>query len=246
MDALYLLSYRGRTQTAFEVYHRHFALTINIKTGVIDYRFVFYYNAQVLIMRGHTMRKLSAFIMACIMTVAAFTGCGLRFKEPEVDMSSLTVCKEDAFISALEKVGVPKEKHTIHRDHAFKFTEEETAYTYEYCLEATADNENYFSYVRCFDEAVAKSLFEHYYTKYKEVWSAKGFFGIHSESSDASSGYVLISGKLNEKDGKTYIAYHDALYFKDKTVIIMMASDNRSDIERQIDNLCKEIGCQNP
>ena len=32
----------------------------------------------------------------------------------------------------------------------------------------------------------------------------------------------------------------------DKTVILMMASDNRSDIERQIDNLCKEIGYQNP
>ena len=45
----------------------------------------------------------------------------------------------------------------------------------------------------------------HYYAKYKDVWSAKGFWGVHSESSDASSGYVLISGKLNEKDGKTYM-----------------------------------------
>ncbi len=192
------------------------------------------------------MRKIFALLIACIMAVAACTGCGIKFSEPAVDMSSFKVCKEDTFISALEKVGVPKEKHKIHRDHAFKFASEETDYTYEYCLEATADNENYFSYVRCFDDAMAKSLFEHYYAKYKDVWSAKGFWGVHSESSDASSGYVLISGKLNEKDGKTYIAYHDALYFKDKTVIIMMASDNRSDIERQIDNLCKEIGCQNP
>ena len=192
------------------------------------------------------MRKILALLFICIMTVAACTGCGVKFSEPSVDMSAFTVCKEDAFISALEKVGVPKEKQTIHRDHAFKFASEEDSYTYEYCLEATADNENYFSYVRCFDEAVAKSLFEHYYAKYKEVWSAKGFRGIYSDSNDASSGYVLISGKLNEKDGKTYIAYHDALYYKDKTVIIMMASDNRSDIERQIDNLCKEIGCQNP
>ncbi len=49
MDALYLLSYRGGTRTAFEVYHRHFALTININKAVIDYLPVFYYNAQVLI-----------------------------------------------------------------------------------------------------------------------------------------------------------------------------------------------------
>lgn len=192
------------------------------------------------------MRKLFALLTACIMMFTAFTGCGRRLSEPTVDMSSFTVCTEDRFITALETVGVPKEKHTIHRDHAFKFVDEETAYTYEYCLEATADNENYFSYVRCSDEAMAKSLFEHYYAKYKEVWSGKGFWGIHSDNVSDTDGYVLISGRLSESDGKTYIAYHDVLYFKDKTVILMMASDYRSDIERQIDNLCKEIGCQNP
>ena len=192
------------------------------------------------------MRRITALLIACIMTITSLTGCAIRFSEPKVDMSTFAVCGEDTFISALETVGVPKEKHKIHRDHAFKFVEEETAYTYEYCLEATADNENYFSYVRCFDDAVAKSLFEHYYTKYKEVWKTKGFWGIHSDSSDENSGYVLISGRLGEKDGKTYTAYHDVLYYKDKTVIIMMASDNRSDIERQIDNLCKDIGCQHP
>ena len=192
------------------------------------------------------MRKIFALLMTCIMTVAAVTGCNMRFSEPTVDMSSFAFCGEDKFISALETVGVPKEKHVIHRDHAFKFTEEEEMYTYEYCLEANADNENYFSYVRCTDEAMAKSLFEHYYAKYKEVWTGKGFFGIHSDSSTETNGYVLINGSLSQSDGKTYIAYHDVLYFKDKTVVIMMASDNRSDIERQIDNLCKEIGCQHP
>ena len=198
------------------------------------------------IIRGFQMRKITALLIACIMTLTALTGCGIRLSEPSVDMSSFTVCSEDTFVKALETVGVPKEKHVIHRDHAFKFPEEEATYTYEYCLEATADNENYFSYVRCFDETVAKSLFERYYSKYKEVWSTNGFWGIHSDSTGETSGYVLISGRLGEKDGKTYIAYHDVLYFKDKTVIIMMASDFRSDIERQIDNLCKEIGCEHP
>ena len=47
MDALYLLSYRGGTQTALEVYHSHFALTIKSLSS-FDYRRVFYYNAQVL------------------------------------------------------------------------------------------------------------------------------------------------------------------------------------------------------
>ena len=197
-------------------------------------------------MRGFSMRRIVALLTACIMALTALTGCNFKFSEPSVDMSAFTVCSEDSFITALETVGVPQEKHVIHRDHAFKFAEEEETYTYEYCLEATADNENYFSYVRCFDEAVAKSLFERYYKKYSEVWSTKGFWGAHSESNGDASGYVLINGRLAENDGSTYIAYHDVLYYKDKTVIIMMASDYRDDIVRQIDNLCKEIGCQNP
>ena len=192
------------------------------------------------------MRKIFALLTACVMAVAALTGCSLRQKEPEVDMSAFTVCGEDKFISALETVGIPREKHKIHKDHKIKFVDEETAYTYEYCLEATADNENYFCYVRCTDEVMAKSLFEHFYANYKDVWSNKGFRGAHSDGMSGTAGYVLISGRLSESDGKTYTAYHDALYLKDKTVILMMASDYRSDIERQIDNLCKEIGWQNP
>ena len=192
------------------------------------------------------MRKLFALLTAFIMTVSAFTGCSGNLKEPEIDMNSFTVCGEDKFISALETVGVPRDKHKVHRDYSLKFADEETAYTYEYCLEATADNENYFCYVRCTDEEMAKSLFGHFYAKYREVWDAKGFKGAHSEGLSDTAGYVLISGRSGEKDGKTYTAYHDALYFKDKTVILMMASDYRSDIERQVDNLCKEIGCQNP
>ena len=192
------------------------------------------------------MRKFIASVLTCIVLAAVLTGCGFKFSEPSVDMSSFTACSEETFISALEKVGVPKEKHTIHRAHAFKFPDEEEEYPYEYCLEATADNENYFSYIRCTDENSARNVFNHFYNKYKEVWSGKGFLGAHSESTGDTAGYVLINGRLGENDGKTYIAYHDALYFKDKTVIIMMASDYRSDIERQIDNLCKEIGCQNP
>ena len=192
------------------------------------------------------MRKLFALLTAFIMALAAFAGCSLSSKEPDVDMSSFIVCGEDRFISALETVGIPRDKHKVHKDYMLKFADEETAYSYEYCLEATADNENYFCYVRCTDETMAKSLFEHFYAKYKEVWSGKRFRGKHSDSLSSSQGYVLISGRLSESDGKTYTAYHDALYFKDKTVILMMASDNRSDIERQIDNLCKEIGCQNP
>lgn len=192
------------------------------------------------------MRRLFALLIVCIISLTAFTGCGIRFKEPEVDMSAFTVCNEETFIKALETVGIPKDKHVLHKDHAFKFPEEDTEYIYEYCLEATADNENYFAYVRCSDETTAKKLFDHFYAKYKDVWTTKGFLGIHSESSTETNGYVLLNGRLSEKDGKSYIAYHDALYFKERTVIIMMASDNRSDIERQIDNLCKEIGCQNP
>lgn len=192
------------------------------------------------------MRRIFALLTICVIMVAAFTGCSARLKEPDVDMSSFTVCGEDRFISALETVGVPKDKHKIHKDYKLKFADEEVEYAYEYCLEATADNENYFCYVRCSDAATAKGLFEHFSAKYREVWSGKGFRGGHSDGLSEAGGYVLISGRLSEKDGKTYIAYHDALYLKDKTVILMMASDHRSDIERQIDNLCKEIGCQNP
>jgi len=192
------------------------------------------------------MRKLFAMLTICILSFAAFTGCGFKRSEPTVDMSSFTDCGEETFIKALETVGIPKEKHTIHREHAFNFPDDETEYIYEYCLEATADNENYFAYVRCSEEKTAKLLFDHFYKKYNDVWSTKGFFGTYSENSSDTSGYVLINGRLNESDGKTYTAYHDALYFKGKTVIIMMASDNRSDIERQIDNLCKEIGVEHP
>lgn len=192
------------------------------------------------------MRRLFAAMTVWVLVLAAFTGCGFKLSEPAVDMSTFTDCGEEKFISALETVGIPKDKHTIHRDHAFKFPEEDTEYIYEYCLEATADNENYFAYVRCSDETTTKKLFDHFYVKYKDVWATKGFRGAYSENSSETSGYVLMNGRLMESDGKTYTAYHDALYFKDRTVIIMMASDNRSDIERQIDNLCKEIGCQNP
>lgn len=192
------------------------------------------------------MRKIFALLLTMVMTAAAFTGCSIRFSEPSVDMSAFTDCGEDNFIKALETVGIPKEKHTIHRDHAFKFPDDDTEYIYEYCLEATADNENYFAYVRCSEAATAKKLYDHFYKKYKDVWTTKGFLGIHSDEVGETTGYVLINGRLSQSDGKTYTAYHDALYFKDRTVIIMMASDYRSDIVRQIDNLCKEIGCQNP
>ena len=192
------------------------------------------------------MRKLFAIVIICTLSLASFAGCAFKASEPTVDMSTFTDCGEETFIKALETVGIPKEKHTIHREHAFNFPDDQTEYIYEYCLEATADNENYFAYVRCSEEATAKLLFNHFYNKYKDVWAAKGFRGAYSENSGETTGYVLIKGKLNESDGKTYTAYHDALYFKGKTVIIMMASDNRSDIERQIDNLCKEIGCEHP
>ncbi len=202
---------------------------------------------RILIFEGTIpMRKLFAVLTVCILTLTAFSGCSLRFSEPEVDMSAFTDCGEETFIKALETVGIPKDNHKIHREHAFKFPDDETEYVYEYCLEATADNENYFAYVRCTEADAARKLFLHFYTKYQDVWSSRGFKGAHSDNSSETSGYVLISGRLGESDGKTYTAYHDALYFKDRTVIIMMASDNRSDIERQIDNLCKEIGCQNP
>lgn len=192
------------------------------------------------------MRKLFAIITICIFSLTAFSGCLLKRSEPTVDMSAFTDCGEEKFIKALVTVGIPEDKHKIHREHAFNFPDDKTEYIYEYCLEATADNENYFAYVRCSEEATAKLLFDHFYKKYNDVWTTKGFRGAYSESSSETSGYVLINGNLNESDGKTYTAYHDALYFKGKTVIIMMASDNRSDIERQIDNLCKEIGCEHP
>ncbi|MBR6488026.1 MAG: hypothetical protein IKT20_03880 [Clostridiales bacterium] len=192
------------------------------------------------------MRKLFVLITICILSFAAFTGCGIGSAEPSVDMSTLTDCGEETFINALVTVGIPKEKHTIHKEHAFNFPGDETEYIYEYCLEATADNENYFAYVRCSEADAAQKLFVHFYNKYKDVWTTKGFKGAHSEGTGETAGYVLINGKLIEKDGRTYTAYHDALYFKDRTVIIMMASDNRSDIQRQIDNLCKEIGCEHP
>ena len=72
-------------------------------------------------MRGFTMRRIAALLTACIMALTALTGCNFKFSEPSVDMSAFTVCSEDSFITALETVGVPKEKHVIHRDHAFKF-----------------------------------------------------------------------------------------------------------------------------
>ena len=192
------------------------------------------------------MRRIIAVLTVCILTISIFAGCSFGFKEPEVDMNSFTDCGEEKFISSLETVGIPKEKHVIHKDHAFTFPDDETEYIYEYCLEATADNENYFAYVRCSDEATTKKLFDHFYAKYKDVWGVKGFHGSYSANSGETSGYVLINGRLSESDGKTYTAYHDALYFKGRMVIIMMASDDRADIKRQIDNLCKEIGCQNP
>ena len=70
---------------------------------------------------------------------------------------------EEDFFRALEVIGIQKSNIEIMEDTSFSFNDVDTNFEVEYNIDAYADNENYYSYTRCADEATAKALFQYYW-----------------------------------------------------------------------------------
>ncbi len=179
-------------------------------------------------------------------SVMLFAGCAGITHEPEVDVDSLKEIDEEDFFKALEAIGIEESDTEIMEDSSFSFSGEDIDYEVEYCIDAYADNENYYSYVRCVDEDTAMALFEYYYSDYKDVFDAKDFSGISSHEVGSNTAYVLIDGRYDDKAANTYTPYHDAIFLKGDTLVIAIASDYDLSIEKEVNTFLDALGYPHP
>ena len=119
-------------------------------------------------------------------------------------------------------------------------------YEVEYCIDAYADNENYYSYVKCVDEDTAMALFEYYYSDYKDIFDAKDFSGISSHEVGSNTAYILIDGRYDDKAANTYTPYHDAIFLKGDTLVMAIASDYDLAIEKEVNTFLDALGYPHP
>ncbi|MCR5327695.1 MAG: hypothetical protein K6E12_02415 [Saccharofermentans sp.] len=193
--------------------------------------------------------KSTKFLTAGSMILASvmlFAGCAGITHEPEVDVDSLKEIDEEDFFKALEAIGIEESDTEIMEDSSFSFSGEDIDYEVEYCIDAYADNENYYSYVRCVDEDTAMALFEYYYSDYKDVFDAKDFSGISSHEVGSNTAYVLIDGRYDDKAANTYTPYHDAIFLKGDTLVIAIASDYDLSIEKEVNTFLDALGYPHP
>ena len=188
-------------------------------------------------------KTTGALIIAAAML---FTGCEGITHEPAVDVSSLKAVDENDFFNALAAIGIEKSDAKIMEDTCFTFTGYDTEYNVIYDIDANSDNKNFYSFVKCEDEATAKALFEYYYDGYTYLFDSKDFSGIKSTEIGENTAYLLIDGRYDDKASDTYTPYHDALYLKNDTVIVAMASDYDLAIEKEVNNFLDALGYPHP
>ena len=103
-----------------------------------------------------------------------------------------------------------------------------------------------YSYTRCVDESTAKDLFDYYYSDYSGILDDKDFSGIKSYEIGTNTAYLLIDGRYDDKINNTYTPYHDAIYLKGNTVIIVTAADYDLSIEKEVNTFLDALGYPHP
>ncbi len=190
--------------------------------------------------------KLMATGASLLAAAMLFTGCAGITHEPKVDMSSLTTADEDAFIAALDKIGISDSDIDAMYDTSFSFAGDSTDFEVIVNIDAVSDKENQYSYTRCVDEATAKALFDFYYSDYDGVFDSKNFSGISSHEVGTNTAYVLIDGRYDDKIAGTYTPYHDAIYLQGDTVIVAISSDYDLSIEKEVNDFLDALGYPHP
>lgn len=190
--------------------------------------------------------KIIAAEASVLSAVFLLAGCAGITHEPKVDMSSLSKVDEAAFLDALSSIGIERSDVQSMVDTSFSFTDNNTEYEVVINLDVTSDKKNQYSFTQCADEATARELFEYYYDNYDGVFEAREFSGISSHETAGNSAYVLIDGRYDNKTANTYTPYHDALYLKEDTVIVVIASDYDLTIEKEVNDFLDALGYPHP
>ena len=190
--------------------------------------------------------KIAATCTAVMATAIVFAGCAGITHEPKVDMAALPAVDDKAFLDALHSIGVDDRDIRSMVDTSFSFTDDNTEYEIKISLDTTSDKNNQYSYTRCADEATAMDLFNYYYDNYDHVFDAKEFSGISSHETGSNSAYVLIDGRYDNENTSTYTPYHDAIYLKGDTVIVVIASDYEFSIEKEVNDFFVALGYPHP
>jgi hypothetical protein len=184
---------------------------------------------------------------ASILTAAMlFAGCAGITHEPKVDMSALPVVDDAAFLNALNSIGIEEADVRTMADTSFSFSDNDTDYKVVINLDATSEKNNQFSYSQCADEKTARELFDYYYDNYDHLFDAEEFSGISSHEIGSDSAYVLIDGRCDNNTTNTYTPYHDAIFLKGDTVMVVVASDYDIITEKEINDFLKALGYPHP
>ena len=184
---------------------------------------------------------------ASVLAVAIlFAGCAGITHEPKVDMSALSEVDDEAFLNALSSIGIEASDVDSLSDTSFSFADNATEYEVVINLDATSENNNQYSYTRCVDESTAKDLLDYYYDNYDHIFDAKEFSGISSHEVGSNTAYVLIDGRFDNEGSNTYTPYHDAVFLKGDTVIVVIASDYVLSIEKEVNDFLNALGYPHP
>lgn len=190
--------------------------------------------------------KIIATASSVLAVALLFAGCAGITHEPKVDMASLSKVDDTAFLDALNAIGIERSDVQSMVDTSFSFTDSNTEYEVLINLDVTSDKNNQYSYTKCADESTAKELFDYYYDNYDHIFDAKEFSGISSHETGSNYAYVLIDGRYDNKESNTYTPYHDALYLKEDTVIVVIASDYELSIEKEVNDFLNALGYPHP
>ena len=153
---------------------------------------------------------------------------------------------EEDFFSALEYIGINKSETEIMENTSFSFEGDDADFKIDFCIDAYSDNDNYYGFTRCVDEATAKNLFDYYYSDYEYVFYNKDFNGTSSHEVNSTTAFVLVDGVIENRNNNTYTPYHDAIFLYGNTVIIVMASDDNSALEKEVDDFLDVLGYPHP
>ncbi|MBQ6303796.1 MAG: hypothetical protein IJK83_07200 [Clostridiales bacterium] len=190
--------------------------------------------------------KLWATGTSIIAAALLFAGCEGVTYEPEVDVASLKTVSEQDFFNALKSINIEEDETTTMKDTSFSFEGESEEYPIIFTIDVYSVSDNFFAYTHCADEKTAKDLFSYYYDQYDDVFESPDFSGIKSYNVGENTGYILIDGRRDNKEERSYLPYHDALFLKGDTVIVAVASDYQLDIEKEVDDFLDHLGYPHP
>ena len=181
-----------------------------------------------------------------LLAAMLFAGCEGITHEPKVDMASLKPVTQEDFTSALKSINVDDSQISSLDNTSFSFEGDSKEYEIVCNIDASSPSNNYYAYAKCVDAKTAKELCDYYYDLYDDVFDAADFSGIKSYETGTDTGYILIDGRLDDKKNNSYTPYHDAIYLKDDTVIVAMASDYDVAIEKEVNTFLEAIGYPHP